>query len=219
MKKKETIVALEDSHSIDSYNDLSLSSSGNSKKKIKRIRYLNWVQGRVDFVPAYELEIDEEEVLKKEMGLEKEVQQAMGRLNFLEKKFIQYYYFECLSYEKIAEILNKKQYKLQRIHRRALDKLKIILKDFVRERFQISCDPVQNGSIRKKPEPVESVWPGLNRNCILCQSPFKQEINLLIRGKRKDQTWKPLIKLLEEKYHLKIKTPQILIGHQKNHMV
>jgi len=212
MKKKETIVALEDSHSIDSYNDLSLSSSGNSKKKIKRIRYLNWVQGRVDFVPAYELEIDDEEVLKKEMGLEKEVQQAMGRLNFLEKKFIQYYYFECLSYEKIAEILNKKQYKLQRIHRRALDKLKIILKDFVRERFQISCDP-------EKPEPVESVWPGLNRNCILCQSPFKQEINLLIRGKRKDQTWKPLIKLLEEKYHLKIKTPQILIGHQKNHMV
>lgn len=212
MKKKETIVALEDSHSIDSYNDLSLSSSGNSKKKIKRIRYLNWVQGRVDFVPAYELEIDDEEVLKKEMGLEKEVQQAMGRLNFLEKKFIQYYYFECLSYEKIAEILNKKQYKLQRIHRRALDKLKIILKDFVRERFQISCDP-------EKPEPVEFVWSGLNRNCILCQSPFKQEINLLIRGKRKDQTWKPLIKLLEEKYHLKIKTPQILIGHQKNHMV
>jgi hypothetical protein len=207
------------------------------KKRTKRIRYLNWVQGRVpplagevDFVPVrngsiriYEMEIEDGEALKKELQLEKEVHQALNRLNLLERKFIQYFYFECLSYEKIAELLNKKRYKLQRIHRRSLNKLKIILKDFVQERFTPQAVSVQrrdkNFCDSEKPASVNHASARLDRNCILCHCRFKEEINLLIQNKTKDQTWKPLMKLLKEKYNLKINTPQVLIGHQKNHMV
>ena len=185
---------------------------GDGKKKIKRIRYLNWVQGRVDFVPAYEMEIEDEEALKRKLELEEKVQQALNGLDPLEKRFIQYFYFECLPYEKIAELLNKRKYKLQRTHRKALNKLRIILKDFAQTRFKICCDSEKLGW----DEGFSSV---LDRSCILCQSPFKEEIDLLIRNKRREQTWKPLMRMLKEKYNLKIKTPQVLMGHQNNHMV
>jgi hypothetical protein len=193
---------------------------------MKRIKYLNWIYeqsvGKEHCsVPATLFE--DEDVLKKEMELEKEVHQALNRLNFLERTFIQYFYFECLSYESIAELLNKKRYKLQRIHWRALNKLKIILKDFVQERFTLKDDTAErrdkNFCDSGRPASVKSASAGSDRDCILCHSRFKEEINLLIRNKTKDQTWKPLMRLLKEKYNLKIKTPQILIGHQKHHMV
>jgi hypothetical protein len=41
----------------------------------------------------------------------------------------------------------------------------------------------------------------------------------LIQAKKEKETYKSLIRIFKEKYGLKIKTPQVIIGHKKKHMV
>lgn len=191
-------------HYVDFYS-CSLSYQGDlgKRKKRGRVRYLNWALERsgMSGIPERRYDFDEEdqEKIKKDQELEKKVHQALTRLDEIERKFILYFYFDCFSYEKIESLLKKRKDKLQRIHQRALDKLKLILKDFVEKRFKLKTDE--------------------KMSCIICQNPHREELDTIIKTKRKQETWKRIIKVLNEKYHLKIKTPQILIGHMRKHML
>ena len=133
------------------------------------------------------------------MELEKKVNKALGKLDDNERKFILYFYFDCFTYDKIGSLLKKRKDKLQRIHQSALDKLKLILKDYVEKRFKLKVEE--------------------KNDCVICQSPYRNDLDVIIQGKRKEETWKRIIKILKDKYNLKIKTPQVLIGHLKKHMI
>jgi len=175
--------------------DYYVSSSGYGRKKRPRIRYLGWAEGEVEFFSPFE---ERSSLIQKDVELEKKVERALGKLTEEERKLILYFYYDCFSYEKISEILGKEKYKLEKIHKDAKEKLKILLRDYVEKRFGIST---------RAPD------------CIICRSPHRKKLEELIKKKRNNQTWSGLIKLFKRDFGIEIKTPQILISHQRKHMV
>lgn len=194
-------------HFVDFYN----SSLSYGRKKKRRTRYLNWADeifGHSDeekeknYVAEQTDEdktqiVDAEDPFREETNLK--VRQAVERLSPLERQFVEYFYFEDKSYREISVLLNKGIHRLERIHRRALGKLKMLLSNYVKTRFKLNL-PEQTG-------------------CIICKSPFRQELDKLIQAKKEKETYKSLIRIFKEKYGLKIKTPQVIIGHKKKHIV
>ena len=188
-------------HFVDHYN----CSLSYRRKKRGRIRYFNWatelygcLDGKIEEKILQELSKSPDS-LKEDESVNREVRKAVEKLSSAEKHFIQLFYFEFKSYQEIARILKKKIYKLERIHQRALGKLRIILTDFAKQRFKLE--------ITEKTD------------CIICQSPFRKELDELIRNKKEEETYAHLIKIFKQKYGVDIKTPQVIIGHKKKHMV
>jgi len=186
---------------VDHYN----CSLSYGRKKRGRIRYLNWA---TELYGCLDQKIEEKilhnfpensENLEEDESINQEVRKAVKKLSSVEKQFVQLFYFEFKSYQEIARILKKKTYKLERIHQRALGKLRIILTDFAKQRFKL--------------EIRESI------DCIICKSPFRKELDELIRNKKEEETYARLIRIFKQKYGIDIKTPQVIIGHMKKHMV
>lgn len=193
-------------HYVDFYSCSLSYQQGDSckRKKRGRVRYLNWAVEKSGVSPVFQEGLDlgekeNKEKIKKDKELEKKVHRALSQLDETECKFIIYFYFDCISYKEIGFLLKKRKDKLQRIHQSALDKLTLILKDYVEKRFKLRAED--------------------ETSCIICHSPHREELDRIIRGKRKEETWKRIIRILRDGYGLKIKTPQILIGHLRKHMV
>lgn len=194
-------------HFVDFYN----SSLSYGRKKRKRIKCLNWADelfghSEEEEAKNYDAEISDEkrnqveddgDPFREETNLK--VRGAVERLSPLERQFVEYFYFEDKSYREISVLSNKSIRRLERIHRRALGKLKMLLSNYVKTRFKLNL-----------PEQTD---------CIICKSPFRQELDKLIQAKKEKETYKSLIRIFKEKYGLKIKTPQVIIGHRKKHMV
>ena len=168
-------------------------------KKRKRVRSLDWIISGGGGELLEESSIESSEKMESDEELRNKVREAVEKLPLIEKRFVEKFYFEFKTYLQIAKELNKKVYKLDRIHRQALDRLKIILEDFVKQRFKIECAQISN--------------------CPICNHPQKDRIDEIIRSKNKQETWKKVIKILKKEFNLEIKTPQILISHRNNHMV
>jgi hypothetical protein len=179
---------------------------GGKGKKKKRVRNLDWViSGSAEKVWGDSINSSLPGILcdivrSEDKELEDKVREAVGKLSPLEKGFIQNFYFEFKTYSEIAELLNKKIYKLDRIHRQALGKLKIILKGYVQKRFKIDCSEAETF-------------------CPICNHPQKEKIDEIMKSKGEEETWKRIIKVLKEKFGLEIKTPQVLISHKNKHMI
>jgi RNA polymerase sigma factor (sigma-70 family) len=194
-------------HFVDFYN----SSLSYGRKKRKRIKCLNWADelfGHPEEEEAenYDAEISDEkrsqveddgDPFREETNLK--VREAMERLSPLERQFIEHFYFEDKSYREISVLLNKSIHRLERIHHRASGKLKMLLSNYVKTRFRLNL-----------PEQTD---------CIICKSPFRQELDKLIQAKKEKETYKSLIRIFKKKYGLEIKTPQVIIGHKKKHMI
>jgi hypothetical protein len=126
-----------------------------------------------------------------------EVNRALETLAPLEQDIIHLYYYSGRSLMQIARELHKPLKRIEAIHHQALLKLNQKLTPFVHNRFDI---------------PIEIV-----RNCPICDSLYKDQINGLIAKKKEGETWREIIRILKSSYNIIIKTPQILIGHQKYH--
>ena len=186
-------------HFVDDYT----SSLSYGRKKRNRIRYLSWAIELFGYSdPGVEGEVTAESSREE---TDQKVREAVGKLSPLERQFIEYFYFECKSYNQIALILNKKIYKLERIHGRALTTLKMLLSDYVKTRFKLDS-----------PEETD---PKINSHCVICKSSFRRQLEKLIEAKKKEETYKSLIRVFKQKYGLKIRTPQVIIGHKNKHMV
>jgi RNA polymerase sigma factor (sigma-70 family) len=188
-------------HFVDHYN----CSLSYGRKKRGRIRFLNWTPELFGYLD----EEIEEKILQQvsinngisenDESINQEVRKAVEKLSPIEKQFVELFYFEFKTYQEIAQILKKKTYKLERIHQRALGKLRVLLADFVKSRFKLDVPH--------------------KTDCIICKSPFRQELDELIRNKKPEETYARLIKLFKQQYGIDIKTPQVIIGHQRKHMV
>jgi len=184
-------------HFVDYY----ACSLGYGRKKGKRIRALNWVEG-VEEPESVSEESDLIERMKEEKAkveLEEKVEDSLDRLENAEREFIRLFYFDCKSYDQISEIMNKTKDRLERIHRSALEKLKFILKGFVSQRYKIKISP--------------------ERKCLICSHPEREKLDELIKTKKEEETWKKILRTFKEEFNLEIKTPQTMINHQKRHMV
>ncbi len=185
----------------DHFVDYYACSLGYGRKKRKRIRALNWVSGREepDFALSEKGLLDKLKDEESKLELEEKVAKALDKLEDVERKFIRCFYFDCLSYNQISQILNKTKDRLERIHRSALEKLKTCLKDYVSQRYKIEV-------------PYE-------KKCLICSHPSRKELEELIKAKKKEETWKNILRILKKEYNLEVRTPQILINHQKKHML
>jgi RNA polymerase sigma factor (sigma-70 family) len=189
----------------DHYVDHYKCSLSYGRKKRNRIRFLNWTTELFGYLG----EEIEEKILQQvsinngssenDESINQEVRKAVEKLAPVEKQFVELFYFESKTYQEIAQILKKKIYKLERIHQRALGKLRILLADFVKNRFKLDI-----------PQKTD---------CIICKSPFRQELDELIRNKKPEETYASLIKLFKQQYGIDIKTPQVIIGHQRKHII
>ena len=130
------------------------------------------------------------------------VARALDKLSPDEKEFVERFYYSGQSYREISEKSGRAVYKLEAVHKRAIRKLRRELAPLVKELYNFDSETTRGTT---------------SRNCPLCNSPFKKDIDKLIGARDKKATWRPVIKILKEKYGLKIKTPQVLIGHEKYH--
>lgn len=130
-------------------------------------------------------------------GIREAVQQAIESLTEQEKFFIIRFYFMGQGYAEMSELSGRAGHRLVAIHRRALTKLRTRLSDFVRRRFRIE--------------------PAIGKKCPICQSSSRCEIDALIAHRDRTRTWRPVIDVLKNRYSLKIKSPQMLISHEKYH--
>jgi hypothetical protein len=131
--------------------------------------------------------------------IDRQVRSAVGKLSPAERQFIELFYFHFRSYREIAGIMMKKNHKLQRLHQRALSRLRVLLADFVQEEFTVTLSK--------------------ETNCVICKSPFRKKLEELIRGKKEEETYSRLIKVFRQEYGVNVKTPQTIIGHRRKHMV
>lgn len=181
------------------------SSLSYGRKKRTRIRYVNRITklfGHLDQEIEQRIlggSSPNQERSKKEELIDRQVRAAVERLLPTEKQFVELFYFQVRTYQEIAGIMKKKTWKLERLHERALGKLRILLTDFVKEQFEFEI-------------PQETA-------CVICSSPFREELDELIRSKKEEETYSRLIRIFKQKYGIDVKTPQVIIGHKKKHMV
>ncbi|UCC45016.1 MAG: sigma-70 family RNA polymerase sigma factor [Candidatus Zixiibacteriota bacterium] len=131
--------------------------------------------------------------------IQAEVREALASLVEDEREFVELFHFSGLSYAEISEKSGRPVYRLEALHKRALKKLRRELAPLVEKLYDFEPD----GSS--------------TRECIICNSPFRPEIDLLIKYKEDSETWRGIIRELRKKYGIRIRTPQTLIGHQKYH--
>ncbi len=163
-----------------------------------KIIYQNWIVDiGVDPGQSGKLQI-QSDLIKPDKQVVSAVRKALEQLEPFEQDFIESYYFQGKTYREIAKFQNRRISRIEGLHRRSLAKLKKYLARFVKERFDIDAE--------------------IGSDCIICSSDYKEEIDKLIKNKKKQETWKNIIKILKEKYQIQIKTPQVLIGHQKYHL-
>ena len=186
---------------VDHYN----SSLSYGRKKRGRIRYLNRV---IELCGRLDQEIEQrilgsscpdQERSEREELIGGEVRKAVQKLSPTERMFVELFYFEFRSYQEIAGIMRKKTCKLEGLHQRALGKLRMVLSDFVKEQFKFE--------------------PPQKTDCLICNSRFREELEELIKSKKEEETYSRLIKIFSQKYGIKVKTPQTIIGHLRKHMV
>jgi len=125
------------------------------------------------------------------------VRAAVESLGVWERFFVIRYYFQGLSYRSISEECGLTANKLAGLHRRALRKLNRALAPFVKVRFKIESD--------------------LDPACPICRSGHRKDIDNLLARRDRSRSWRPVISAIRSEYSLTIRSPQVLIGHEKYH--
>ncbi len=125
------------------------------------------------------------------------VSSALATLTERERFCIECYYFEGLSYGQIAQLSGRSIEKTRAVHKRAFKKLRKELAATATELFGIAVRRFEG--------------------CPLCQSPDRMAIDDLLRSRDLSQSWSPVIRILRERFGIRVTTPQRLIGHEKYH--
>jgi hypothetical protein len=132
---------------------------------------------------------------------QKRIQQAvtaeLDKLSFEEREFIDLYWIRGYSIQELGQLLGVKPYKMEGLNKSILRKLKNRLTDFVREEFG--------------PDVCE------RDRCLICDHLRRDEIDILLKTKKTEETYQRIITVLKNDFQLIIKTPQIIVGHIKYH--
>ena len=163
-------------------------------RRIFPIKY--WLQQKVGHEDKILSEIEPKNPLKKQIIIE--VSRALHRLSGPAREIVERYYYMGQSYQEISRDLYMTIGIVERKHKYALLKLAKYLAPFVEKSFGISSIP--------------------ETNCIICNSPFRAEIERLIDSKPASQTWKAVLRKLKNHYQLDVKGPQIIMSHLKYHL-
>lgn len=127
------------------------------------------------------------------------VNEALAELPAVEEDFLRLFYFQGMGYQEISRITGRRVHRLERLNQEILRK--------IRRRLE----PLLDRKFRSQREMIDC-------QCLLCRSPQRDQINRLIGTKKKNETWRRIIRILDADYGLKILSPQQLITHSKYHL-
>jgi hypothetical protein len=125
------------------------------------------------------------------------VAQAVAKLDIEEQEFLARFYHMGETYRELSELTGRHMSSLERMHRRALRKLRRSLKEFVASEFGVNV--------------------AAERPCVICGSAYRVEIDTLIAEHPTDATWGGVMQAINRQFGIRVATPQTLIGHQKYH--
>lgn len=128
-----------------------------------------------------------------------EVRRAIESLAEVEMEFVIRFYFMGQTYNEISEKSGRAIHKLEALHKRAIRKLKSRLKSLVKRRYGLKTKSMKV------------------KICPLCKSGFRAAIDRIIANRNDSETWRPILEEIYKQFGLEIKSPQVLIGHQKYH--
>lgn len=187
----------------------------------RRIRYRNWVaelgviprrersgvgrRNQVTFVALNpdSQDLSDEQVLgsleeRRRIGyIWEQVSLAIRQLSDDEREFVERFYFSGESFREISERTGREIYRLEAIQKRALRRLKKMLREFVSEVYGVKSTTAAN--------------------CPICESGHRGEIDQLILSRDRSASWRPVMKEIFHRYGITIRTPMILIGHERYH--
>jgi len=136
------------------------------------------------------VEIDDE--------LDKTVREALAALDEGEREIAERRFLMGQSLEVIRSDLKLSSHEIERRLREVRIKLKRLLAPFVQTRFNLKPDS----------RPV----------CPICESIHRERVERIIATKRKEETWKRIMSELEKELGVRVRSPQMLIGHVKYHV-
>ncbi len=131
-------------------------------------------------------------------NLRERVSEAVKSLDEPEQDFIHQYYYLGLGHRQISELTGRRIHKIEAYHKRTLNRLRIYLSEFVEREYGVHDE--------KYPD------------CQICSSDECDQINRIIARRDKTETWRPVMREISRISGVYIRSPQILIGHEKYHM-
>ena len=166
-----------------------------------RVIYQNWIVdiGR-DPGPGFELPVNlpgTDTDLIRRAAVGEAVDRAIALLSEAEREVIRRHHFMGESFRSLAEETGKAEFKLVALHSRATKKLRRLLAPFMKQAFGADS-PVRN-------------------TCPICDSPFRSEIDILIRQRDSTRTWRPVMTTIRRRYGIVIRAPQVILSHVKYH--
>lgn len=126
------------------------------------------------------------------------VEGALARLPSVEKEIVERYFYQGQTIREISESLQCAVGSVERRRQNAIRKLRNYLSSFVEEYFGIKARDFAR--------------------CLICDSPFRFEIENLILHKPAKENWKRVLRCLREEYHLEVKAPQTIVSHIRFHL-
>lgn len=143
------------------------------------------------------------------------VQQALARLPEEEREFIERFYYIGQGYREIVHKSGRAIHKLEALHKRAVRQLQKELAPFVIKMFGISSTDLSGTSTKSMS--TNHISEESRPVCPVCCSADRAKIDQLIVERDRKTTWRPVIRVIKERFGIIIRTPQTLIGHEKYH--
>lgn len=125
------------------------------------------------------------------------VRRAVGQLRGLERRVIEGYNFDGMSFGRIAESESVSVNRVVTAHRQAMRSLRVILAPFVARTFGIGATVVSR--------------------CPICTSSWRSDAESIIDAKTPDVTWGQIVTRIERATGWRAKSPQVVIVHKRKH--
>ncbi len=167
----------------------------------ERVVYRNWLV-ELGYDPKREgrsvtgNEVDPAVPEPRSQEIERRVREALQALTSDEREIIERIHYMGQTYREISEKSGREIHRLESLHNRAIRRLRKELRPLVKELFGI--DP---------PLP----------KCVVCRSPMRHEIDRIIDSHDPRRSWRAVLVQIREECGLRIRSPQMLIGHRRYH--
>jgi hypothetical protein len=122
---------------------------------------------------------------------------ALSELGDDERELIERFYYSGETIREIAERSGRAEHRLELVRKRALRRLRKLLKEFVKETFGVGTT--------------------VDFRCPICDSAHRTEIDEIIRSRDRTRSWRPVMREVANKFQLTIVSPMTFIGHEKYH--
>ena len=164
-----------------------------------RIIYENWIveMGRDPALPVGGAEAESDDDRLRTARIRAAVRSAVASLDDEEQEFVRQFYYMGRTYRELSDRTGRLIHRLESLHKRVRRKLRGYLAPLVAAEFNLR--------------------PPSERPCPICNSGYRRQIDQLIAGRDRKATWRPVMAEIRRCYKLPIRSPQILIGHEKYH--